>query len=338
MPLKVVVTDYIEPDLDYERDALAAQGIELEAHQLKFAGEDAIGAATADADVVVVNMAPITPAVAAAWRRCRLVINHGIGYDNINMAALTARGVRLTYIPDYCIEEVAEHTVALLLALGRRVGIGRRLLEDSARAGEWRFEEVASMRRLSGQTVGIIGLGRIGSRVWQLLSGFGLRVLVCDLFLNEAWRGRPGFEPAPLDRLLRESDYVTIHAPLNEQTRHLIGHRTLALMKPTAFIINTARAGLVDQAALVEALAARRIAGAALDVFDPEPPAPDDPLLALDNVVLTPHIAWYSQESAWDIRKKIVEQILRHASGQPPLHWLNEAPLAARTGLSGSGI
>ena len=109
-------------------------------------------------------------------------------------------------------------------------------------------------------------------------------------------------------------------------------------MKPTAFIINTARAGLVDQAALVEALAARRIAGAALDVFDPEPPAPDDPLLALDNVVLTPHIAWYSQESAWDIRKKIVEQILRHASGQPPLHWLNEAPLAARTGLSGSGI
>ncbi len=328
VPIRVVVTDYIEADLEWERARLTEAGIELAIHQLKSASLKECATATSQADVIIVNLLPITAELVACWQRCRLVLRHGVGYDNVDVAALTARGIRFANVPDYCIDVMAEQTMALLLAAARRLPFSRKMLERSVRLGAWDLSDRAPMFQLRDKTLGVVGCGRIGSCVVSRLASFGMNILVCDPFPS----GRPnsclGYEPVPLEALLRQSDYVTLHAALNEQTRGMINAAALAMMKPTAWLINTARAGLIDQPALVAALEAGVIGGAALDVFDPEPPPPGHPLLELDNVILTPHLGWYSIESEWDIRRKLIDQVLRFAAGEEPLNWVNRAALA----------
>jgi D-3-phosphoglycerate dehydrogenase len=325
--MKVVVTDYIEQDLDWEQEHLAELGIEFEAHQLKFAPEEELAAATQDADVIVVNMAPITEALVARWQKCRMVIRHGIGYDNVNVDALTARGIMFVNEPDYCVEEVAEQTAALYLALARKIVSSRGMLEQSIKLGRWNFDSIMPLHRIQGRKLGIIGCGRIGSRVYQKMRGFGLEFLICDPYMSERRKSELDIEVISLRSLLEQADAVSLHMPLNDETRGLINAETLGWMKPEAFIINTARAGLIDQPALVEALRAGRIAGAGLDVYYPEPPHADDPLLTMPNVILTPHIAWCSEEAGWQIRKEIVSQIVAFQQGREPANLINPAVL-----------
>jgi len=317
-PIKVVVTDYIEADLDWEAAELAKRGVRFECYQLKGATEDEVIARTRDADVVVVNMVKITPAVIAGWERCKLVIRHGAGYDNLDVPALTAAGIVAEYVPDYCRDEVAEHAIALLFACARKVVWSRRVLDDSVARGEWDFQPIVPMFRLAGTTLGIVGCGRIGSAVLEKLRQFGMEFLICDPYLSQRRREKLGIETASLDTVLRGSDFVTLHTPLNDETRHLMNAATIAMMKPSAYLINCSRGGMVNIPDLRDALLAGTIAGAAIDVYDKEPPRSDYPLLGLDNVVLTPHLSWYSKDAEQTIREKILQDIFMFVDGTGP--------------------
>lgn len=322
---KVVVTDYIEPDLEYEAGKLRERGIEFVAHQLKFRPESEVIAAVADADVVVVNMVKFTPAVINGMKRCRVLIRHGAGYDNVDVEALSARGIPLAYVPDYCMDEVAEQAIAMLFACARQIVHSRSILDESIAKGKWDFSRLHKSWRMSKQVLGIIGCGRIGSHVYQKMSGFGFKdILVCDPYLADARIRELGIRIVPREQVFREADLITIHTPLTPETRRLVNRETLALMKPTAFLVNTSRGPMVDHEALAEALRSGRIAGAGIDVYDNEPPESTYPLIGLENAVLTPHLAWYSEDAAWDIRDKILEDIHLALAGKPPRYCVNK--------------
>lgn len=315
--IKVVVTDYIEDNLEWEAAELAKAGIAFEACQLKFKPESEVLAKIADADIVVVNMVPMTNSLLSKLRKCRLLIRHGIGYDNVDVAACTRYGIQFAYQPDYCKEDVAEHAIALIFACARKVVWSRKTLDESSARGQWDFSGLFPLYRLDGKTLGILGVGRIGSRVYRKLKSFGFRIIGNDPYLSEARKKDLGLEWVDQETLFRESDFLTVHTPLNEETRHIVNARTLALMKSTAYLVNTSRGPMVDSAALAAALRGRTIAGAAIDVFDVEPPPTSHPLFGCENVILTPHIGWASEEAGWEIRRSILDDILAGAAGKP---------------------
>jgi D-3-phosphoglycerate dehydrogenase / 2-oxoglutarate reductase len=329
--MKVAVTDYIEDNLDWEAGELSKAGLELAAFQLKFKPDDEVLAKIGDADIIVVNMLKMTDAILSRLPRCRLLIRHGIGYDNVDVAACTKHGIPFAYQPDYCTEDVAEHAIALLLACARKVPSSRAILDRSVAKGQWDFAGLFPMYRMQGKTLGIVGVGRIGSRVAQKLASFGFRIVGNDPYLGAERKKELGLEWVDQQTLFKESDYVSIHTPLNDETRHLVNAKTLGLMKRTAYLVNTARGGMVDIPALASALKAGAIAGAALDVYDREPPPPEFPLYGMDNVILTPHTAWASEESGWQIRKNIVADILSAAKGGQPRSLVNKG-VKARVG------
>jgi D-3-phosphoglycerate dehydrogenase len=315
--LKVVVTDYIEDNLDWEAEQLAKAGLQFEAYQLKNKPESEVLAKIGDADIIVVNMVKFTDSLLSKLKKCRLLIRHGIGYDNVDVAACTRHGIQFAYQPDYCKEDVAEHAIALIFACARKVVWSRKTLEESSARAQWDFSGLFPIYRLDGKTLGILGVGRIGSRVHRKLKGFGFRILGCDPYLSDERKKGLDLEFVDRDTLFRESDFLTVHTPLNDETRHIVNARTLALMKPTAYLINTSRGPMVDCNALADALRQKRITGAAIDVFDVEPPPTNHPLFGLDNVILTPHIAWASVEAGWEIRKSILDDIFAAAAGRP---------------------
>ncbi len=316
---KVVVTDYIEQDLDWEEKELAAKGIELKTHQLKFKPEEEILEKIKDADVIVVNMVRMTESLISKLPKCKLIIRHGIGYDNVDVEACTKNNIQFAYQPDYCKEDVAEHAIALIFACARRIVRSRKTLEESSKRGQWDFTGLFPIYRLDGKTLGILGTGRIGSRVFRKLKTFGFRIIACDPYLSD--RRRKDLEEQGLvfvnqETLFRESDYITVHTPLQAETRHIVNTQTLSLMKPTAYIVNTSRGPMVDSKALADAVSKGVIAGAAIDVFDKEPPDNDFELFGLENVILTPHTGWASEESGWEIRKSILDDIVAASEGK----------------------
>lgn len=329
----VVVTDYIEEELEWEREHLAENGIELRAYQLKGRPEQELLEACSGAELIVVNMAAMTSTLIDRLPECRAIIRHGIGYDNVDVEACTRNGIQFANQPDYCAVDVAEHAIALIFSCARRLFDARRSLERSSQRREWDFSGLFPVRRMEGKTVGIVGLGRIGTQVAGKLSSFGFRLLAADPWLPDERFAAAGVERVELEELLAESDFVTIHTPLDEGTRHLMRRESLALMKPTAFLVNTARGPIVDLEALVEALDEGRIAGAALDVYENEPPPPDAPIFGRDNLILTPHMAWASEESAIDIRRKIVDDILSIASGGDARHPVNGIRFSGEEGV-----
>lgn len=328
--MKVVITDYIEPDLQWEADELAKRGVEFASYQLKFAPVEQVIDATRDADVVVVNMVPITPEVIAGWEKCKLVIRHGTGYDNVNVPALTEAGIPLVYIPDYCTDEVAEQAIALIFACARRIVSSRTTLDESAARGQWDFADVIPMFRMAGRTLGILGCGRIGSTVYRKLQSFGFKVIGCDPYLSEKRKQELGIEFVDKETLFRTSDFITVHTPLNDETRHIVNAEALSWMKPTAYLVNTARGPMVDAYALADALREKRIAGAGIDVFDKEPPETDYPLFGLPNAILTPHLAWYSEDAGFRIREIIMTEIDLFIAGNPPRYTVNPSVLPAK--------
>lgn len=313
--MKVVVTDYIEDNLDWEAGKLAEAGIEFAAYQLKFLPEEQVVEKCRDADIILVNMVKMTESLLSKLPKCKLLIRHGIGYDNVDVAACTKLGIEFAYQPDYCVEDVAEHAIALIFACARKIVASRKILDDSSARGQWDFGGLFPFPRLNGKTLGILGVGRIGSRVFRKLKTFGFRIIASDPYLSEKRIAELGLEFVPRETLFRESDFITIHTPLNQETKYIVNAETLNLMKPTAYLVNTSRGGMVDVNALADALRKGKLAGAALDVYEVEPPPVDFPLRDFSNVILTPHTAWASEEAGWEIRNSYLNDMLSFAKG-----------------------
>ena len=311
--LKAVITDHHYTDIDAATRVLADAEIDVVVCACR--GEDDALEAGRDADAVLNQHVPITARALAAWPRCRGVVHFGKGVDNIDVAAATERGIWVANVRDANWDEVSNHVLALMLAWAR----GLPAFDRGVRAGEWSYRLAVPRHRLAGQTLGIVGFGDIGRTLAAKANALGLDVIAATR--HPAPTGHVGF--VGLDDLLRSADYVSLHVPLTAATTHLIGARELALMKRSAFLINTSRGRVVDQAALVAALREGRIAGAGLDVTDPEPPAADDPLLALDNVLLTPHAAWYSEESREHVTVHAALEAVRILRGERPTSPVN---------------
>jgi D-3-phosphoglycerate dehydrogenase / 2-oxoglutarate reductase len=296
-----------------DREALAAHAIELTERSCPT--EEELIEHGREADALLVIGEPLTARVIDSLERCKVIARFGAGLDNVDIDAATSKGIQVTYVPGASVEEVSDHALAMIFMLARRMPA----LDAATRAGNWRvLDELPPFRRLVDQTVGVIGLGRIGGVFARKVRGLGMDLVAYDPFLDDAAVGEHGARPLPLDELLATSDYVSIHTPLTPETRHLLGAAELAKMKPTACLINVARGGVVDQTALVTALAEGRLAGAGVDVFEAEPLPTDDPLLDLDNVILSPHAAHHSLESMNELRGRVIADVAAVLAGERP--------------------
>jgi len=317
MTFDVLITDHAWPSIDVERRVLSAVGARLIVAE---DGDEVELCRLAPlADAILTNWKPVTPAVLDAAQRCRVVSRYGVGLDNIAVDHATRLGMLVTNVPDFCVDEVSDHAMALLLACARRVVVFAR----ATREGRWDLGAGGALPRLRGQTLGLIGYGHIARALMPKALGFGLKVMAYTPHLAPDALAPFGAATNDLDALLRASDYVSIHVPLTTGTRSLIDARALGLMKPTAFLINTSRGPVVDEVALHRALVQGRIAGAALDVLAREPPAPTNPLLALDNVIVTPHAAFYSSEAIEEVEQKAAEQVAQVLRGAVPANAIN---------------
>jgi D-3-phosphoglycerate dehydrogenase len=312
MSFIVAITDYVFSSLEPERAVLEPLGVALRPQQCR--SEEEIIALARDADAVLNCYAKMTARVIKELQRCRIIARYGIGVDNVDLAAATKAKILVTNVPDYCIDEVSDHALALLLALARRL----TMADAAVKAGSWDVVAHAGIRRLRGQTLGLLGFGKIAKAVASKVQPLGMKVLVCDPYLEPALVARHGAEAVDLNRLLAEADAISIHVPLSPDTRNLIGQRELAQMKPTAFLVNTSRGGIVDEQALAAALKAGHLGGAALDVLGVEPPPADHPLRQAQNIILTPHLAFYSRESVIELQTKAAEEVARALKGEPP--------------------
>src|SRR5438034_10698038 len=266
MSFVVAVTDYVFPSLEPEQRVLAPLGAELRAKQCK-SGEEIIEL-TRGADAVLNCYAKLTARLISELKHCRIIARYGIGVDNVDLVAATRAKILVTNVPDYCVDEVSDHALALLLALARHVVAA----DGAVKAGAWDVVAHAGIRRLRGQTLGLVGFGKIAVAVASKAKAFGLGVLAHDPYLDAGLIARHGAEAVSLDRLLAEADAISIHVPLSPETRNLIGQRELTRMKPTAVLINTSRGGIVDGPAAAAALEGNRLAGGAPDVSRPQSP------------------------------------------------------------------
>jgi D-3-phosphoglycerate dehydrogenase len=304
----VVVTDQVFPSVETEARLLAGIGAELLVADGTAAG---VAAVAAGADALLNTYLPVTDELLAQVPGCKIVARYGIGVDNVDLAAAQRRGVVVTNVPDYSVEEVAVHTLGLLLSLVRRLADAARLVAG----GGWGLDGLRPIRRMSGLRVGLVGFGRIARLLASYLAALGCQVVVHDPFVTPG----PGIPPlVTLAELLAECDAVSLHAPLTPATRGLIGAAELAAMKPGAVLVNTARGPLVDVDALVAALRAGQIRAAALDVLDAEPPAPGRIPHDLPNLLVTPHMAYYSEESIAESQRKAATQVIKVLTGGEP--------------------
>ena len=313
---KVVLTDYVWDSLDVEKKTLAGLA-ELVPLQTKKPDEFIQQAADCDA-LLNTYAGPITADVMARMPKCKIIARYGIGVDTIDLDAATAAGIIVTNNPTYCIEEVAEHTMALLLACARKVPFYDRLV----RSGRWEVPPGKPMFRLAGSTLGLVGFGNIARQVAVRAAAFGMNVLYSDPFVKQT--SMPG-RSVSLDTVLAEADFVSIHPPLTRDTRKMINDEALAKMKRTAWLINCARGPIVDTDALVRALDAGSIAGAALDTTDPEPLPNAHPLRNRDNVIINPHVAWYSEQAMAGLQSGAPGEVRRVLSGEWPVNVVNRA-------------
>ncbi len=311
-------------DLEVETEVLRAIDAQI-VHTGELTSSAAL-AAVAQADALMVALEKVTAEVIAAMPRCRVISRAGTGLDSINIPAATAQGIWVAYVPDYSIDEVSTHAIALLLAQAR--GIPTQV--QSTRTGQWASQVSAPLYRLKDKTLGVVGFGRIGQATAEKGKGLGLKVIVHDPYADHAAAARLGVEVIGLEQLTRQSDFISLHTPLNDATHHLVNAEFLARMKPTAYLINAARGPLIDEAALLQAVRGGQIAGAGLDVLTVEPPAPDHPLLQEPRILVTPHSAWYSEEAKIDLRTRCAEEVVRVLSGQPPRFPANQINQDAR--------
>ncbi|MDJ1007572.1 MAG: C-terminal binding protein [Paracoccaceae bacterium] len=326
---KVVITDYDYGNLDIETAILEAAGAEVVGLQAK--SEEDLAEYARDCTAMMNQYARIGRATIERMERCKVIARYGVGVDIVDVAAATERGILVTNVQDYCTEEVADHAVALWLTLARR-------LFDYDRAthkGIWRWQSGQPIRRLRGRTLGIVSFGRIGQAISDRVKGFGVKVVAYDPFLDAGVAKSHGVELVDKAGLLKRSDYILMQAPMTPETRHFLGEAEFAAMKPGAILVNTGRGPTVDNKALYRALTEGTLAAAGLDDPEEEPAkrahwSPDDnPIFTLPNVVVTPHAAYYSEESIQAARETAASEVARVLTGQAPKYPVNAAALAA---------
>ena len=321
--LHVAVSDSVFPNLDPARAVLSKIGA-----QLRLAEEskpEAILRVARDADALLATYAKITAEMIRQMTRCRIISRFGIGVDNVDVPAATERGIVVTKVPDYCIDEVSDHTMALLLSAVRKIPFANSMVH----AGKWEMPAVVPIHRLRGTVLGLVGFGRIPQLVAPKAKSFGMRVVSHDPYIPKDIFERAGVESVEFAELLKISDYVSIHSPLLPETEGLFNAGAFRQMKPHAYLINTARGPIVDEAALAQALDAGQLAGAALDVMPKEPPT-DSPLFGRANVIITPHTSFYSEESLVDLQTKAAEEVVRVLKGEAPKNPVNPEALKAK--------
>ncbi len=320
---KVLITDHVWPTTEPEETVLREEA-DAEVVVAPDGSEETLISLAGDVDAIMTCFAQVTSNVLKAAPNCVAVGRFGVGVDNIAVDTATELGMAVIYVPDYCVDEVSDHVMALLLTWNRRVA----LFDNSVKSEGWGSVPLTMrMMRLRGKTIGIIGFGRIGQAVAQKALAFGMRALASDPVFTPRTAALRGARHVDTDTLLRESDFVTLHAPLNPHTRNMIGERELGLMKPDSFLVNCARGGLIDEDALHSALTGGGIAGAGLDVMADNHPANDHPLLSLDNIIITPHVAFFSQEATLELEQRAAREVACVLTGRMPDNLVNTAVL-----------
>jgi len=317
--LKVVITDHRFPDVEQERRAVEASGGTLIVAQT--VDEQELSELCEDADGVLTVRAPITKRVIAAMERCRIIVRYGIGVDSIDIPAATERGIMVANVPDYCIDEVSDHALALLLMLSRQMIPAVSLAKEE----RWSISKMPDLHRLRGQSCGLAGCGKIGSLLAGKAAALGMQVLVYDPYVNESRCREMGVDLVSFDALLARSDFISLHMPLNEATHHFFGEASFAKMKSTACIINTARGGLIDEAALLTALDSGKISGAGLDVMESETEFTPTGIALVNHprVIVTPHTAWLSEEARATLQARAIAQVIICLKGETPYGLIN---------------
>src|SRR6267142_4510346 len=318
----VAVADSVFPNLDPAKEVLSAIGAELQL--APDSSPESVMKLAADADAVLVTYAKINADMIRQMKKVRIISRFGIGVDNVDLDAATQQGIVVTKVPDYCIDEVSDHAMALLLAAVRKIPMAI----DQVHSGTWKMPNVVPIHRLRGSVLGLVGFGRIPQLVAPKAKAFGMRVVAFDPYVPaDAFRNL-GVEQVDFAQLLHMSDYVSIHTPLLPETRGLFNAEAFRKMKPGAVIVNTSRGPVVDEAALAHALDVGQLAGAALDVLEKEPPT-SSPLFGRNNVILTPHTSFYSVEALEELQTKAAEEVVRVLSGQAPRNPVNPDVLKA---------
>lgn len=313
----VYVTDYTYTHLDYERAILEPLGCTVIGRQCRTAAD--VIAQCGDAVALLNQYAPITREVFAALPNLKMVVRYGVGYDSVDVAAATEYGVMVVNVPDYGVQEVADHTLALLLAIVRKIPA----IVNDVTAGRWNDNTFHPIMGLAGKTVGLLGFGNIAKEVAKRAQAFNMQVQAYDPYVAADVFAAHQVAGVSAETVFATSDIICVHLPLNDQTRHFVGATTLAQMKKTAYLINTARGGVVHSADLAAALQAGQIAGAALDVLDIEPMPADHPLRSAPNCLLTCHIAWYSEASLVRLQQFAALEIARMLQGESPRSVVN---------------
>lgn len=319
--MKAIITDYQYENVNQEKSLIEGAGYMLVAHTTSTPEE--IIAAASDADAVITQYCNIDKRIISRLQHCRVIIKYGIGINNIDVDAASRRGIYVCNVPDYGVDEVSNHAISLYFALNKKLFT----LADALRSGDWGYSSVVPLHRIAGSTLGLAGFGRIPQSVAKKMKGFDVHILAYDPFCSAEKMSEMGVEKVELSQLLEESDSISIHCPSTPETHHMFNSDAFRAMKKTAFLINTARGDIIDEAALIAALEQNAIAGAGLDVFEREPISKNSPLLHMPNVIATPHSAWYTEESIKALQRSVGEEVVRVLGGNPPLHPCNIAAL-----------
>lgn len=317
--MKVVITDHPFPSLDISREILSSDGIEIA--DLQTQDPDTIIANARDADAILVGKARIDENILANLAQCKIIVRFGTGYDNIDVKAATSKGISVSNVPDFCMDEVSDHALALILAAGRQIIVGHNMVQN----GKWRPMPYGmnSIYKMRDRVLGLFSYGRIAKLVAEKARIFGLQCMAYDPFVSEDIMSLTGVKKADFKDLLAQSDFISLHSPLTEETANVFDLDAFRTMKPSAWIINTSRGGIIREKDLVKALDEKRIAGAALDVMDEEPPGKGNPLLNRDNVIITPHMGWMSDKAPDSMQQKGAEEAARVLKGEKPMNVVN---------------
>jgi D-3-phosphoglycerate dehydrogenase len=313
-----MITDCDHGSIEEEKEELGRIGTELILAQIR--KEEDLIRVCKEADGLINQYAILNRNVLGHLTKCKVVARYGVGVDSIDLKAATDLGIIVANVPDYCIDEVASHAVAMLLTLIRKTVFFDRKVKSS----HWDFRQGPPIHRIQGKTLGLIGCGKIGFEVAKRMSAFGVKVITFDPYLEKV---SEGIELEDFDTVLKESDFISIHCPLNDSTRHLIGDEALKKMEKKPMIINTSRGPIVDERALIQALEQGLISGAGLDVLEKEPPDPQNPLLKMENVILSPHVGFYSEESISELKRRTAKNVADVLRGRRPASVVNREVL-----------
>lgn len=315
---KVVVTDYEYETFVPEQEVFSKIGVELTFKQCRT--EEDVIAQCKDADALISQYAPISRKVIESLEKCKVIARYGVGFNTIDIEAATEKGIVVGNVTDYCLDEVSDHTIALLLSSARKIS----KLNNAVKSGNWDFNVSVPVYRLRDRTLGLIGFGNIPQLVAKKAQAFNLNVIAYDPFVSETVANELNVKLVTLDELCEQSDFVSVHVPLNKHTEAMISYEQFTKMKREAFIINTSRGPIIDEEALISALENKEIAGAGLDVLEVEPVDPNNPLVKMDNVLLTPHAAFYSVEAEIELKRKTAQNVADVLSGYYPTYLVNK--------------